>query len=317
MFAASFVMDSLVSKVAVEGQKIRYLFGATTQPEVISFVRTQCMVRDDAELQGIVQDWKLAAQKFSAITSFPKVVPETMSVIDLPRDVEPVIRKISAEPSFQKSFSMLPMSFGMVEIDKLVAGQRYVNLDYVAKLLKSLPSDPNLVDLIEFCFAKTPDVAPPAELQLGPNVYSYRSDTTDFRFLGGFPKPLSKEDLEAAVAGGLPVAGIILLVGYGSSAINAFRVGQRYVLNNGFHRLFALRKHGIKTAPMVIQHITNPDLELPPQLVGLPTQYMTEHPRPSMMMDFFDDSLVIELRMKARDRSVQIQWNINQIDIPK
>jgi len=303
--------------MAVEGQKIRYLYGATTQPEVINFVRTQCMVRDEAEVQRIVQDWKQAAQRFAAITSFPKVVPESMIVRDLPDEVASLMREIAAEPLFQRSFSMLPMSFGIVEIEKLVAGQRYVNLDYVAKLMKSLPPHPSPKDLIEFCLAKTPDVAPPAELQLGPNVYSYRSDTTDFRFLGGFPKPLSKDDLEAAVAGGLPVAGIILLVGYGSTAINVFQVGQRYILNNGFHRLFALQKSGVRSAPTVIQHITNPALELPPQLVGLPTQYMTTSPRPSMMMDFFDDSLVVELRMKPRDRSVQIQWNVNQIDIPK
>src|SRR2546421_8208684 len=203
--------------MVVEGQKIRYLYGATTQPEVINFVRTQCMVRDEAEIQRIVQDWKQAAQRFAAITSFPKVVPESMIVRNLPDEVAPLIREIAAEPLFNRSFSMLPMSFGIVEIDKLVAGQRYVNLDYVAKLMKSLPPHPSPKDLIEFCLAKTPDVAPPAELQLGPNVYSYRSDTTDFRFLGGFPKPLSKDDLEAAVAGGLPVAGIILLVGYGST----------------------------------------------------------------------------------------------------
>ncbi len=301
----------------VEGQNILYLYGATTQPEVIGFVRTQCVVRDETEIQRIVLDWKRAAQKFAAITSFPKVIPESINVSDPPGELDHLIREIAAEPLFRKSFSMLPMSFSMVEIDKLVAGQRYVNLDYVAKLLKSLPPHPSPRNIVEFCLAKTPDVAPPAELQLGQNVYSYRSDTTDFRFLGGFPKPLSKDDLEAAVAGGQPVAGIILLVGYGSAAVNVFRVGQRYILNNGFHRLFALRKLGVPTAPVVVQHITNPALELPQQLIGLPTEYLTSNPRPSMMMDFFDDSLVVELRMKPRDRSVQIQWNVNQIDIPK
>ncbi len=310
-------MDRTGVKMAVEGQKILYLYGATTQPEVISFIRTQCVVRDEAEVHRIVQDWKRAAQRFTAANAFPKVVPETIAVSDLPSEFDELIPDIASEPLFQRSFSMLPMSFGMVEIDKLVAGQRYVNLDYVAKLLRALPPHPSPKNLIDFCLAKSPEVPPPAELQLAQNIYSYRSDTTDFRFLGGFPKALDRKDIEAAVAGGQPVAGIILLVGYGSPAINVFHVGQRYILNNGFHRLIALRKLGIPNAPVVIQHITNPALELPQQLIGLPTEYLTSNPRPSMMLDFFDDALVVELRMKPRDRSVQVQWNVNQIDIPK
>src|SRR5207249_6164252 len=61
-------------KVPVEGQNILYLYGATTQPEVTGFVRTQCVVGDEAEIQRIVQDWKRAAQRFAAISSSPKVV---------------------------------------------------------------------------------------------------------------------------------------------------------------------------------------------------------------------------------------------------
>ncbi len=300
-----------------EGQRIHYLYGATTQPEFLNFVRTQCILDSQSEVAIMMERWKRAAQAFASISALPDATPETVKVSQLPNELEQRVRGIADETLFKNSFSMLPISFEMVEIDKLVAGQRYVNLDYVSKLVSNLPSHPTPPNLIDFCLAKNPEVPPPAELQLAQNIYSYRSSTTDFRFLGGFPKRLNKEDLEAAVAGGLPVAGILLLVGYGSPSANVFKVGQRFILNNGFHRLFALRTKGINSAPVVVQHITNSDLELPPQLLGLPTKYLVESRRPSMMQDFFDESLVIELIMKARDRSVQVQWNANQIDIPK
>jgi len=157
----------------------------------------------------------------------------------------------------------------------------------------------------------------PDELQLPSDGYSYKSVSTDFRFLGGYPKKLTQEDYEYAIGGGIPVSAIILFVGYGSPAINVFQVGKRLILNNGFHRLYALLKAGVSKAPVVVQHVTNWNLELPPVFLGLPTQYLVTTRRPSLIRDFLDADLTTELAIRARDKLVQIQWNVNQFDIPR
>jgi hypothetical protein len=46
------------------------------------------------------------------------------------------------------------------------------------------------------------------------------------------------------------------------------------VLNNGFHRVYALRAMAITDTPVVIQHVGNPQLEFPPQVAGLPKEYL-------------------------------------------
>jgi len=171
--------------------------------------------------------------------------------------------------------------------------------------------------LVNFCLKRRSQAAPPSELQTASNVYGYRSETTDFRFLGGYPKPLDQADISASTGGGEPVAGLVLLVGYGSPQVNVFQVGTRIVLSNGFHRLVALRSHGVKSAPVVVQHVNNVELELPPAIAGLPSHYLVSTPKPAMLMDFLNPRFVREVHIKSRDRSVQIQWNINQVDIPK
>ena len=50
---------------------------------------------------------------------------------------------------FRKTFSILPVSFGLVEVDKLVAPQRTVNLDYVRQLVKRYPKSPSLDELLD------------------------------------------------------------------------------------------------------------------------------------------------------------------------
>lgn len=299
------------------GQRALYLYGACTQPEVVTFLRTQCVLSGEGEIENILRDWREAAKAFSQTSLTANNSPDAIGIEEIPGSHTGQLEKVSSDPLFRKSFSLLPCSFQLVELDRVVAGQRYVNMDYVDSLVQSIPDKPDLKFLIDFCLRKRSGAPPPSELQLGPNVYSYKSQSTDFRFLGGYPKKIEGADIAASTGGGEPVAAIVLLVGYGSPEVSMFKVGSRVILNNGFHRLVALRTRGVRKAPVVVQHVTNVDLEIPPVLVGLPSQYLVRAPKPSMLMDFLNPKFVREVRMKSRDKSVQIQWNVNQIDIPR
>jgi hypothetical protein len=300
-----------------ETQRALYLYGVCTQAEVIGFLRTQCVLKDDGELERILADWRKATKAFAASVTSPDDLPDSARAEDVTDSWASELTPLVSDALFKQSFSLLPYSIKTVELDKVVAGQRYVNLDYVDDLAKTIPPNPDPGFLVRFCLIRKSTAPLPAELQLGQNVYSYKSQTTDFRFLGGYPKPLTDDDLAASTGGGEPVAALVLLVGYGSPQVNLFQVGNRYILNNGFHRLFALRSKGVRFAPAVVQQISNPDLELPPVIAGLPSQYQARAPRPSMLKDFLNSTFTREVRLKARDKSVQIQWNVNQVDIPR
>lgn len=300
-----------------ETQRALYLYGVCTQAEVIGFLRTQCVLQDEKELEQILSDWRLATKAFGTSIGSPADSPDTAIAEEVGHSWDPNLKALESDALFRQSFSLLPYSVQLVELDKIVAGQRYVNLDYVESLAKTVPEKPSPGFLVKFCLLRKSSAPAPAELALGQNVYSYKAQSTDFRFLGGYPKPLTSEDLAASTGGGEPVAAVVLLVGYGSPQVNLFHVGKRYILNNGFHRLFALRSKGVLRAPAVVQEVSNPDLELPPIIAGLPTQYQVRAPRPSLLKDFLNPTFTREVRLRARDKSVQIQWNVNQVDIPR
>ena len=298
-------------------ERIIHLYGAVSQPEIINFLRTQCEFNDPSELAEIVHSWSKAAAEFSKLPADQSDLPEAVSVEEIPHEFASLVDKVAQSALFRNSFSLLPYSFKVIDLDHLVAPQRYVNLSYIEKLAESFPVEMGMDYLIDYCLRGGSPPSAPSELQLGPNVYSYKSGSTDFRFLGGYPKRLTDDDLEYALGGGQPVAALLLFVGYGSPAVNVFQVGKRLILNNGFHRLFALRRSGVLKAPVVVQQITNWSLELPAQITGIPTTYLVTTPRPSLLKDFFSPSISRELPMKSRDRSVQIQWNVNQVDLPR
>lgn len=300
-----------------ESQRILHLYGATSQNEILTFLRTQCVFEAEDEIETIMAEWPKAAQEYQRISLLPNHLAETAGVEDIPEENSEKLKEISNDPPFRATFSYFPYAFKMVELDKLVAAQRYVNLDYVERLSHAISKDSSIGSLIDFCLRKGSSVKPPSELQINQNTYSYRSESVDFRFIGGFPKKLTQDDIKYSLGGGEPVAGILLFVGYGTPAINVFQVGKRLILNNGFHRLYALRKQGILKAPVVIQTVANWNLELPQVVAGLPAVYLVTAPNPSLLQDFLNPEISRELRMKSRDRSVQIQWAVNQVDIPK
>ncbi|HEV2225394.1 MAG TPA: hypothetical protein VGR56_01160 [Nitrososphaerales archaeon] len=298
-------------------ERIIHLYGAVSQPEIINFLRTQCEFKNPSELAEVALSWSKAAAEFNKLPADQSDLPEAISVQEIPNQFASSVDKIAQSALFRNTFSLLPYAFKIVDPDLLVAPQRYVNLNYIEKLTEKFPTDIGMDYLIDYCLKGGSPPSAPSELQLGPNVYSYKSESTDFRFLGGYPKRLTDDDVEYALGGGQPVAALLLFVGYGSPTVNVYQVGKRFILNNGFHRLFALRRKGMLKAPVVVQQITNWNLELAPQISGIPTTYLVTTPRPSLLKDFFSPSISRELPMKSRDRSVQIQWNANQVDVPR
>jgi hypothetical protein len=99
----------------------------------------------------------------------------------------------------------------------------------------------------------------------------YSSENTDFRFLGAIQKPLNEIALYTSSTGGIPTR---LLFGYGGSPISVLRVGTRNFLNNGFHRVYALRKAEVTRVPAVIQTVHNPALEFPAVDQNIPKDYL-------------------------------------------
>jgi hypothetical protein len=209
----------------------------------------------------------------------------------------------------------VPSTIRVVEIDKLIAPQREVNLDYVESLRAQIPGN-TITELMEFCLG--PRAAPELKmLQTAQNQITFSSRSLDLRFLGGFPKTLTTDDIKVAHLGGQPAEAIVLLVGYGAGPINAWRAGARVVLNNGFHRIVALRLAGIKSIPMVLQEVANADIEFPEHILGLSKGYLLQQPRPVLIEDFFDEALVTDVRLKPRRKVVKVGWGVEDSVVPE
>jgi len=287
-----------------------FLYGAMAKPNVMTIVRNQCIPEETENIEKILTGWQRAATLFRKIEESEKGVADNNFPINI--EPNPKLLEIQNDPLFRYGFSIYPSEFKIVEIDNLVAPQRNVSLSYVEELTKRIPKNPTMDNLIDICLSTKQKVPTPQSWQNAPNVFTFSSPSVDFRFLGGFPKPLTNDDLQFCLGGGQPIGAIILFYGYGTGSINVLQANNRLILNNGFHRVYTLRKLGITKIPVVVQKIGNPDLEMQPQILGLTKEYLLKHERPVLVKDFFVEDLTTILRLKNTIRTVQIQWG----DIP-
>jgi hypothetical protein len=295
----------------------RFLYAFSPQAEVRQLVRTQAIESDALRLPTILASWSAVQLRVAALVVSEAGIPDTIAVSGVPDVHTELVAGYLSDPLLQKTFSGIPFEVAFVEVDKLVAGQQSLNLEYVDRLGGIYSKDLSPEALLAATVSPRREMDPIRHLEVAPNTHVFSSPNTDVRFLGAFLKsPLSESDAMSAEMGGVPVAALIAFVGYGGAPVNAFRIGSRVVLNNGFHRVFALRKLGCLEIPLILQNVANPQVELPPQIAGRPTDYLVQHPRPPMIKDFLNDDLNVELHFRRRMRMIQVGVGVSPLDVP-
>jgi hypothetical protein len=295
--------------------RYRYLMGAMQQAELTQTVRLLCLPSEVVRLSDVVNAWQAASARMTSLAKTEPGEPDKMDFAPVPAALSGRLKGIAEDPLFQATFSALPSTFGVIEIDRLVAPQREVNLDYVDDLRAKMPGT-SVADLLDFCIAA--QTVPPdwKKLQTAANQIVFTSKSFDLRFLGGFQKPLAADDVAACHVGGQPTAVVPLLVGYGGAAISVIKVGPRAVLFNGFHRVVAMRMAGVTHIPVVIQEVAQPKIQFPQSFLNLSREYLLGESRPVVVKDFFDEDLIIELRVTPRRKMVKVTWSVEESIIP-
>lgn len=295
----------------------KYLYAFAPQAAVQNYVRTQALEEEINQLQEIMNKWNNLRPRISKLIEDEKLsVEEPIQIKEIPTEFHHKIKSFKADPSFQKTFSHLPTSFNIVEIEKLIAPQRVVNLDYVNKLVNSYPKSPSLDDLLDICISPKREMDAIQHLQIAKNEHVFSSPNSDIRYLGSFVRKLTPEDLVSPKSGGIPVAAIITFIGYGGSPINVLKAKNRLILHNGFHRVYALHSLGVTEIPVVVQHVGNVDLEFPPNVSGLPKNYLLNHPRPVLFKDWFVPEFAVTLKIRERMKLVTVGINVKQHEVP-
>lgn len=292
-----------------------FLFAFAPQAEVLHHLRTVAAPEERERLRDILEQWEHAQARVRKLSRVEKGEADAIRVSKIPPEHAGFLERVTAHPLFQKTFQSHPISFQIVEIDRLVAPQRSVNLSYVQELRARYPRTPSLDDLFAICLWPEREAPPIQHLEAHANTHVFSSPSRDVRFLDSYVKEMTPDDLRFAESGGLPTTGVLSYVGYGCSTINCYRGRRRIVLNNGFHRVYALRSLGVTEIPVLVQHAHNIAVEFPHAIDGLPSWYLLGHTRPVLMKDFFEPGFTLQLRVRERVHVVKVSIHASSYDV--
>jgi len=293
-----------------------FLIGRPPLSEFLGFIRTMAVDGQSADRGQLAAEWRRANDHVKSLEVAESGIADGPTTQELDPCLASKASSFLASPYFLKSFSMVPASLGVVELDKLVVFQKFIDLAFVSELKQRLTPSPTPERLFDFCLPLAPPLPQVALKQTANNSYTFLTTSTDFRFLEA--AMLNPAQLRSYQSDGPAVAALALVVGYGPNFMNVARVENRLVLGNGSHRAYTLRDLGITHAPCIIQDVTRRE-EL--EVLGFgdlqqnPDLYL-KSVRPPMLRDYFDAALTKIVPVARKQRAIRVTFGVEVMDIP-
>jgi hypothetical protein len=284
------------------------LVGSTRLQDFIDFVHERSLgakAPDDGEL---ADKWRQAERAYQGLQTLEAGEADAAAVTPLPKSMQGHVRKLVLDPGFGRSFQAVPVSFGMVELDRLVVTQRYVELSaqWTRQALSKL-AKPAGAALAKLCLPLTDPPMPLEVMHDDGEKFVFRSSNHDVRVLGHRILPGSA--IQGLDLPGHAKAVLCVALGFGVNALSAVRYGKRLLLHNGYHRAYLLRAMGVTHVPCIIQvceHWEDVQLAGAEEAFQNPHPYF-EKPRPPLLKDFFDRRLTHRVAARPMGRVISLE----------
>jgi hypothetical protein len=289
-----------------------WLLGQPPLWRFLEFVEHSVVGGASADQGALADEWRAANDYYQGLERSEAGIANSASHRELGAELEPLAQEVQAHPHFRHTFDTVPTGLGVVELDRLIVRQKHVTQSFVHTLVRRIASHPDPEMLFRICL---PLAAPKPAVQIcqvGSHRYVFRCESTDLRYHHTTvlePKQVPGYDSFGAIAGMIAV-----VVGFGHDFMSVVRVGNRLLLDNGYHRACALRALGVTHAPCVIQTVSRLDeLHMVNARVAEEAELYFESARPPLLKDFFDPKIRKVLPIRAQTQLVEVHVDIKHL----
>jgi len=229
---------------AGSAKRLLFMYGTAPQGELNAMLDKNSV--DTINLKADLRHaWRGAARHYRGLVEREAGAPDRIRTSKPTVEIAELVDGFSRSSAFQSTFAAHDVMIEEVELDLLVASQRSVDLDFVANLGEPGEAAERARLLLNPCRG----AAELAVVSTGEGGYAFASNHPGALLAGSIEGPYTPS-IGAKDVGGQIVHAVTLLIGFPIDTANAYRVGNRIILNNGFHRVFALRQAGVKVAPL-------------------------------------------------------------------
>lgn len=287
-----------------------WLLGQPHLQDFLSFCETKVVGGEQMDPRGLAEEWRAANDFYGELEKTEAGIADTIDCRPLDGRLARMASALEASNWFRNSFDNLPYSIELVELDKLVVSQIQVECGYAHGIAAGLGKCPSPAELFRFCLPLKRELPPVAIKRLASNRYQFTSPSSDFRQHD--PMLLRGADIADLDLPGAAVALLGISVGFGSNLMSGIRSGNRVLLQNGYHRAYALRSAGVTHAWCVIELVTRKDelrLTATEGVLSDPEFYFAAK-RPPILSDYFTPRIAKRLRAKRMECLVELEIKV-------
>lgn len=293
-----------------DGGTLIKLVGLPGLDNFLHFVKTRVAGGENLQRRVLVDRWRQANDHYHELETSEGGRADSIECLPLPAELRAHKRRAMAHRHFRLSFNDLPATIKWVELSKLLASQHSVAPDFSGRVSTRLGKRPTPAALFDLCVPLDPEPPPVRIQRLSESRYVFTSDSTDLR---AHEIRLIPERIARRVESYGPVeSGLLLPLGFGSNYLSGVRSENRIVLQNGYHRAFALMSLGITHAPMVIQTVTRTDeLDLVASSeVSENASFYFRAARPPILNDFLDPLIAHHFALRRLETRIEIEVTV-------
>ena len=284
-------------------------------PRFIRFVRERCPPRSFDEA-ALMSEWREARAAALRIIDDEAGIADSVGVRALSAEMKPLAEQVLRQPSMRRLTSLVPRSWCMVEIDRLIVFQDSINLRHVDQLRASMASVPSAEDVIDLASCSGSRSHPAVRLSQSDSGFTFSSESNDLRFLDvATVEPAAIQNYDPF---GSASHAIVIYLGFSDNVISATRSAKRIILTNGSHRVYVLRELGFRYVPCLLTDASDEDASdlLLPADVKQDRQFYLHAPRPPLFKDYVDPRLTKVVPVARKNFVLKAKLDLQRTAVP-
>lgn len=282
-----------------EFRRGRALFGFMSEQDAVNFLNGICVVKDRHEFDMYKEKWAVAHEHASRIKLrvLAPVNQQELSELHPNR-----VRQLTSEPVFKQLFGV-NAALREVELERLIAFQRYIDTDHAEELASKMAANGQYV--LDLCL--------PLQFQQETQV-TFDQTVPGVTFSSVSPK-LQLGGLQMVGVGGPEVTvagqriqqpGVLFLIGTQPNYVQVVGYKDRYFLKNGYHRAYAALLSGRKHLPAVVSEARD-FADVGPLNPGFFSRDLLLSDSPPITADFLNETIAVEVKLKPMRKMIRVR----------
>src|SRR3989442_364816 len=107
-----------------------FLVGRPPIGELMGFIRTMAVNGQTADQGQLAQQWRAANDHVRELEQTEGGLADNPPLDEVPQNLKAPAKEVIESPIFQRAFRLVPTTVHMVELDRLVVFQKFINLEH-------------------------------------------------------------------------------------------------------------------------------------------------------------------------------------------